>query len=154
MSALSLPHHDASLVSGAKPVVIPAWTDYNDHFNVAYYVQALDQAIRAFRESVEGLPALQLRCNKVAYLREVHGGRRLSITTQILSVSTQGIHFLQGLYAEPDGYLAAIEERVVDFATDASGMPVLLDETVFQSLSERARQHASFPVPDGWGGLC
>ena len=153
MSAQSLPYRDDRLISDARPVIIPDWTDYNGHFNVAYYVQAFDQAVRAFRDAEAGLPPLQLLRNKVVYLREVHGGRHLTITTQILSVSTHGIHLLQAMYVDADGYLAAIEERVADFVSDTSGMPVPLDETSFRALSDRARLHAGFPVPDGWGSL-
>jgi carnitine 3-dehydrogenase len=128
--------------------ILPSWTDYNDHFNVAYYVRALDEAADAFRRNVLGpqAPAFMTLCSRVDYLREVHGGRRLRFTTQILRVTGGRLHLLQGLYDADSDYLAAIEERI-----DAPAAP--LPAAMLAALEKAAEAHAALPLPAGWGGL-
>lgn len=128
--------------------ILPSWTDYNDHFNVAYYVRALDEAADAFRGQLLGpqAPAFATLCSRVDYLREVHGGRRLRFTTQILGVAAGRLHLLQGLYDAESDYLAAIEERI-----DIPAAP--LPAAMLSTLEKAAEAHEALRLPAGWGGL-
>lgn len=140
---------DGSLVKNpCRLQVLPDWTDYNDHFNVAYYMRAFDEATAVFRTTLLGraAPVFQpLRC-RVDYLNEVAGGRALRFTTQVMGASVNHLHLLQTLRDAQSDDLAAIEERV-----ETPAHP--LDEAALSAIRAVAREHATLPVPAGWGDL-
>jgi acyl-CoA thioester hydrolase len=156
MTGSSLPYRGDSVANPCRPTVIKAWTDYNDHFNVAYYTRAFDLAAEAWRAGLEGglhgAPTATTRRSRVSYLREVHLGRGLEMTTQVLDATEAWVHLLQAMYVVEDGYLAAIEERL-DVFTDADGAPRAIPAGVARSARGIAARHADLPVPDGWGVL-
>lgn len=142
----TLPIFHDSLISSAAPSVIAEWTDYNDHFNVAYYVQAFDLAAQAFRKDHGLTLPFQVKANRVSYLREVPGGRQLLLTTQLVNFSDKGLHTVQALYAEPERYLAAVEERL---EIPISGTPDEIAQ-VASVLKPVLEAHAQFELPEDW----
>lgn len=160
MSAPNTPFRGEPVANRCRPKVLPEWTDYNDHFNVAYYVRAFDLAAEAWRAEVVGplddplglvLGATTAR-SRVSYLREVHLGRALEMTTQILAASDRAVVLLQGMHVVEDGYLAAIEERVDTFVAN-NGAPITLTGDAARRLRARAAAQADIPIPSGWGTL-
>jgi acyl-CoA thioesterase FadM len=146
MASSPPPVFDKSLVSSATPSVIPEWTDYNDHFNVAYYVRAFDLAAQAFRDDHRVSQPFRIKASRVSYLREVPGGRQLSLTTQLVGFSEKGLHIVQALYAQPERYLAAVEERLE--------VPVSITSSEMESLTNLLlpvlEAHAHFKLPEDW----
>jgi len=142
------PQYGPDLSNPCDLRVLDEWTDYNGHFNVAYYVRAFDIAFAAF---LSGLGADSAATegrtvrSRVEYLREVHLGRPLHFTSQILVQESSRLKILQAMYVDEEGYCAAIEERVTELGP--------IDATATSRLDELARRHAGFPVPEGWGGL-
>lgn len=135
-----------SVANRCRPTVIPEWTDYNDHFNVAYYARAFDLAFETFLSGAIGGDALTVPVKaKVDYLQEVAGGRALETTTQVLGVSETEVHVLQAMYDATSGDLAAIQERIDRFVgSQPEGYP---------ALTASEQRHAGLSVPEGWGAL-
>lgn len=142
----TLPVFHDSLISSATPSVIAEWTDYNDHFNVAYYVQAFDLAAQAFRKDHGLSLPFQIKANRVSYLREVPGGRKLMLTTQLVGFSDKGLHMVQALYAEPEHYLAAVEERL-EIPVSGTVDEIAHTASVLKPVLEA---HAQFMLPNDW----
>lgn len=155
MPSPDAPYFGAEVTNACRPTVVPDWTDYNDHFNVAYYAQAFDMAARQFRGDLgiaEDVPLRTAR-SRIDYLREIPGGATLTMTTQVLSAGTGGLHLLQALYAGEDPYLAAIEERFDIAFAPATGSACPLDGAALRDFQGAAARHSGLAVPSGWGGL-
>lgn len=149
MGMTDLPFDGPAVANPCQLMVLPAWTDYNDHFNVAYYVRAFDEARSVFYRDVlsKSLPAIYPIASKVDYLREIPGGSRLRFTTQILGLPEGCVHLLQTLHSsEPADYLAAIEERI-----EKPAAPLIDADRV--RLLTAMEKHTDLPVPNGWGRL-
>jgi acyl-CoA thioesterase FadM len=146
MTRSTLPVFHDSLINSAKPSVIAEWTDYNDHFNVAYYVQAFDLAAKAFRKDLGLTQPFQITANRVSYLREVPGGRKLTLTTQLVGFSVKGLHTVQALYAEPERYLAAVEERL-EIPLSSTPDEIAHINLILEPVLE---EHMQFELPEDW----
>ncbi|MEQ8831216.1 MAG: hotdog domain-containing protein [Alphaproteobacteria bacterium] len=155
MPSQEAPYFGTEVANACRPTVVPDWTDYNDHFNVAYYAQAFDMAARQFRADCGLAMDVRLRTarSRIDYLQEIPGGAVLTMTTQVLSAGAGGLHLLQALYAGETPYLAAIEERVEVAFDPATGAACSLASVVLERVADVAARHAGLPVPDGWGGL-
>ncbi len=151
-----LPYAGPEVANPCECKVLKEWTDYNGHFNVAYYARAFDLSFGVFLENACGggaVPAAsgettfthRIIRSRVQYLREVHLGRLLQFTTQVLGATNGSVSVLQAMYVPADEYCAAVEERVVDLSNINPG----LKNEIFAV----AARHAGITVPVGWGGL-
>lgn len=149
------PYNGPEVANSCRPRVVPEWTDYNDHFNVAYYAQAFDRAAQTFRSGVGAAADLPFRASRsrIDYLQEIPGGAVLTLTSQVLSAGPRGLHLLQALYAGDDGYLAAIEERIEQPYDPDSGAGLVLNGAALDAFTGLVSRHAGLPVPSGWGDL-
>lgn len=147
--------YSGDLVRNDCPLsVLPEWTDYNDHFNVAYYTRAFDLAARHFQQSCDDtILSFVVRKSRVSYLREVHRGRKLTVTTQIIAINGNNLHLLQTMYAEGGESPVAIEERIEAPVWPESEGPKHAGHALPAGFHARAQAHHTIPVPDGWGSL-
>lgn len=155
MTSSDKPYNGPEVANPCRPRVVPEWTDYNDHFNVAYYARAFDMAAQAFRSEAGAstTPPFRTQKSRIDYLQEIPGGTVLALTSQVISAGPDGLHLLQALYAGETRYLAAIEERMeVPYDPD-NGAVTTLDEAGFRGFADVAERHSGLPIPDGWGGL-
>ena len=140
-------------------VVLPEWVDYNGHMNVAYYLVAFDLATDLFLEWI-GLDKA-LRDSRggttftaevhIGYLRELHEGDPLAITTQLLSYDQKRIRYLHRMYHAEKRVEAAYAENLslyVDLNTRrvAEMAPATMDR-----LAEVLTAHAILGRPDEAG---
>lgn len=95
--------------------VLPAWIDYNEHMNVAYYVLAFDLAVDGLwaklgmteehrRESGDSTFAVE--CH-VRYLSELKENEPFAVTAQLLAWDAKRIHHFQRMYHPETGVLVA-----------------------------------------------
>lgn len=151
------PAYAPGIVNAYKPTVDPDWTDYNGHFNVAYYTLTFDRAAAAYAGELglneDALASLAVGLSAASvdtdYRREVHVGRPLSFTTQTLSVGEAAIHVLQAMYEAEAGYLAAVEERTIQLRSTHDGAIVPLPPTVRSAADLRRRNETELPLPEG-----
>jgi acyl-CoA thioester hydrolase len=103
-----------------REAVRPEWIDYNGHMNVAYYVLALDHAVDEFFDFV-GLSPEYRAANQVStfaleahitYLRELKEGDPMRFEIQLLDIDAKRFHYINCLYHDTDGYLAATGEWI------------------------------------------
>lgn len=86
--------------------VVPAWLDYNEHMNVAYYLVAFETGIDAYKNLVGLTPAYiagQRRSTvaleaHITYQREASLGDVLRIETRVLDCDGKRAHIFQEMY--------------------------------------------------------
>ena len=118
-----------------REAVLPEWTDYNGHMNVAYYLLAFDHATDAFFDHLDLGQAYRKRTDcslftleaHVSYVKELNEGDPLRFLTQLIAFDEKRLHYFHWMYHAREGYLAATNELLsihVSLATRrASAMP-------------------------------
>ncbi|MFI4988011.1 MAG: thioesterase family protein [Alphaproteobacteria bacterium] len=142
-----------------RETVLPAWTDYNGHMNLAYYLLAFDHATDAFFDYIDLGHAYRLRSDHslfsleahVSYLRELNEGDPLCFTTQLIAFDAKRIHYFHAMYHAAERYLAATNEllsiHVSLDARRASAMPA----AALARLERLMAEHARLPTPPQLG---
>lgn len=98
--------------------VLPAWTDYNEHLNVAYYLVAFDGGIDAYKAAVGLTPAYIATRRRstvaleahVTFQREAMLGETLRVETRVLDTDGKRVHICQEMYR--DAELLATQETL------------------------------------------
>ena len=108
--------------------ILPEWTDYNRHMNVAYYTLVFDHAVDAFftyvglgseyRSATTGSTfAVE---HHITYNKEVVEGDEVRCETRLVGFDEKRLHHYYEMYHVADGYLAATCEFLslhVDLST-------------------------------------
>lgn len=138
--------------------VEPQWIDYNGHLNMAYYNVLFDRgADDLFAEFGFG-PDYAARERHttfsaefhVCYLRELHEGDQVYVTSQLLDFDEKRFHFYQELY-HADGWLSATGEGL-GLHIDMSGPRVApMSEKVQEKLDALLKVHSALPWPERAG---
>jgi acyl-CoA thioester hydrolase len=111
-----------------QETILPEWTDYNRHMNVAYYTLVFDHAVDAFfgyiglgreyREATTGSTfAVE---HHITYNKEVVEGDDVRCETRLVGFDDKRLHHYHEMYHVADGYLAATCEFLslhVDLST-------------------------------------
>ncbi|KQT52864.1 MULTISPECIES: thioesterase family protein [unclassified Aureimonas] len=150
---------EAAAGSRSRPLTVrPEWIDLNGHLNLAYYHVLFDEA------AADELDALGLLREEVAttkrstfvaeshvvYIRELHEGARVFVTTRIIDFDEKRMHIFQELHHE-DGWLAATVEAMV-LSIDLNGPNVApWPPVVFENIRAGAASTAALPRPPGVG---
>ena len=146
---------DTNLLQLYQGEVLPAWIDYNGHMNVAYYVLAFDQATDALLDYL-GMDAgyrEREQCSvftletHVNYLRELHLGERIHITTQLLDYDAKRIHYFEQMFHAEEGYLAATTELIILHMDMRQRRGAAMPKEVQNKLAQIWEQHQRLPKP-------
>ena len=131
----------------------PDWTDYNGHMNELHYVEAAARANDRFMEMI-GADAAYVASgrsyftaeNHVCYLREMHEGERLRVTTQVLIGEGKKMLLFHRVVDAVGETCATVESMQlhVDLATRKTCPP---GERVAERLGAWAAAHAALPRP-------
>lgn len=140
--------------------VKPEWIDYNGHMNMGYYLVAFDHiATDQFYDSMNigvehkqalGKTTFTLGAN-IDFIREVHEGDRLRITSQLVDYDHKRLHYIHCMYHDGQGYLAATNECLgmyIDLETRRSTSFSQAQMARFEQELELGKQ---FPVPGEFG---
>lgn len=139
--------------------VDPAWIDYNDHMNVGYYLLAFDQAVDELFDFI-GLTDTYRAQHDVStfamethlcFLREVAKDAPIRFEIQLLDLSDKHIHFLNMMYHDREGFLAATAETLsmhMDM-TVRRGAPMRPE--IHRRFSDVLRAHRDLEVPEQVG---
>lgn len=148
----------ASPFTSSLMAVDPAWTDYNGHMNMAYYNVLFDQGTDQAFDAL-GIGAAYVKERRlsfytaeihVCYLREVHEGSQVTVSTQIIDLDEKRVHVFQEM-RHADGWLAATSETLY-LHVDMSGpkaAPIPAD--IAGRLTAMAAEHATLPQSERVG---
>ena len=152
---------DNKLLQLYQGEVLPAWIDYNGHMNVAFYVLAFDQATDALLDYLGMDEAYREReqCSvftletHVNYLRELHLGEPLRITTQLLDYDAKRVHYFEQMFHAGEGYLAATTELIILHMDMRQRRGAPMPNAVQDKLAEIWEQHRQLPKPEQVGSV-
>lgn len=152
MTTAPAPHRSAMMT------VEPQWIDFNGHLNMAYYNvlfdRGADQLFQLFGfgpdyARASGHTTFSAEFH-VCYLREVHEGDRVFVTSQLLDFDEKRFHFFQELHHE-DGWLSATGEGIA-LHIDRSGPRVAkMPAGSLEKLRALHADHARLPRPERAG---
>jgi acyl-CoA thioester hydrolase len=140
---------------GYSAVVKPEWIDFNGHFNAGYYLVCFDDAIESWMGFI-GLGTAHRdqhavttfsAQNHVTYVREVHEGARLSITTQLLGFDKKRIHAMQTMVNADEDYVAATCEVMSLHVSEESRRVSEMHLDPYARLGEIWEHHKKLDVP-------
>ncbi len=141
--------------------VLPEWIDYNGHMNLAYYVLLFDFATDTLLEHLGLTPSFRTRCNAstfaaeihVNYLRELHLGDAVRITTQLLDHDARRIHYFHRMYHRTRGYLAATNELLSLYVDMEARRVVEMPPAIQRRVATLGRAHERLPQPEQAGSV-
>ena len=149
------------LFVGPQQNVKPEWIDHNGHMNVAFYLVAFDDSIGSLFRFL-GLDRKYRESHKVAtycgdfhirYVRELHEGDPLTITTQLISCDEKRVHLCQSMFHENEGYLAA-QSEVIYLHIDLQTIRVVsMGAELFARIKAMCNAHSVLPKPSNLGRL-
>lgn len=134
------------------------WIDYNGHLNMAYYHvlfdRGADELFSLFgfgpeRAKKTGFSTFSAEFH-VCYLRELHEGDRVYVTSQLLDFDEKRFHFYQEIWHE-DGWVSATGEGL-GLHIDLSGPKVApMTPDALAALETLFAQHKELPRPERAG---
>lgn len=144
-----------------RETVLPEWTDYNGHMNLAYYVLIFDHATDAFYDHVglgrkyreaTGGSTFAVEAH-VTYDREVMAGAEVRVATRLLDHDEKRIHYFHEMFDAASGALSSTTELMavhVDLnVRRVAPMPAAIRER----LAAVKAAHAALPRPDQAGRI-
>ena len=145
---MSAPHRSSLLT------VKPEWIDYNGHLNMAYYNVLFDNAAdELFADFGFGDDYIKRTGYStfsaefhVCYLREIHEGNQVYITSQLLDFDEKRFHFFQELYHE-DGWLSATGEGLGLHVELAGPKVVPMPPETYDKMVTIYENHRQLPRP-------
>lgn len=151
---MSLPEQGLHL---AHMTVPPAWLDYNNHMNVAYYTLAFDLAGEELLK-VCGMGEAYTQATKnswmvteshITYQNEARLGDALEIRSRVLAVAPKAAHLYQEMYR--DGMLLSTQEQLMLHVSLETRRSAPFEPAVLAALQAMQAAQAQLPVPE-WIG--
>lgn len=135
--------------------VLPAWVDYNDHMNVAFYVLAFDQATDALlarcgvddayrSERQHSLFVLEMHVN---YLAELARDAPFAIHSRILAADAKRVHIFHEMFHADSGVLAATNEVMTMHVDMRSKRSAAFPDEVAARIEQQRLHDADLPRP-------
>ena len=138
--------------------VEPQWIDYNGHLNMAFYNVLMDRGADQLFDIFGFGPDYRERTGHttfsaethVCYVRELHEGAKVYVTSQLLDFDEKRFHFYQELFHE-DGWLSATAEGL-GLHIDMSGPRVApMGPDALAAMEKLHAEHAGLPWPERAG---
>ena len=131
------------------------WTDYNGHFNMAYYNVLFDRA------GDEAFAALGLGPEYVkernasfftleshnTYVRELHAGDAVRIATQFIDCDAKRVHYVQRMVHAAEGWLSCVTEIIVMHVDLALKKSSPFPADVLEKIGIAHEAHTSLTIP-------
>jgi acyl-CoA thioesterase FadM len=140
-----------------RAVVIPEWTDRNEHLNNSYYLVAVQSAhtaaLKLWRGEAHrerGSTGNFTMQSLVTHVRELTLGANLLIIPRLVAVDEKRVHVLIELYDEHEGYLGAVIEKTsINVARGRPPKVTDFSDEMRQRLQAVVALHAEAPMPSG-----
>lgn len=135
--------------------VDPAWIDFNNHMNVAYYLLVFDLAVDELWQRVGIDDSYRERTSMTTFaaeshlkfLREVAVTDRLIVSTQIIAADDKKIHQFQRLYAGEDLRLASTCEWMNVHVSKTTRRVAPWQAPAKDAIVQLAAEHANLEAP-------
>jgi acyl-CoA thioester hydrolase len=142
-------------ISRWRETVLPEWTDYNGHMNVAYFVLIFDHGTDAFYPLIGLGQPYRDRTGKstfaveahITYGREASVGDEIMVTTQLLGFDEKRIHYFPVMSHAEEGYQMATQEQLALHVDLTKRKVEPIPEESLKLLAEMADAHAALPQP-------
>lgn len=151
------PPRDEDLPVTEARKIPTSWTDYNGHMNETHYLELGARANDRFMELI-GCDADYIAAggsyftleNHIRYLKEIHAGETVTVTTQVLAAKGKTMHLFHCIRKEDETLSATVESLLlhVDLNARKSSEP---GQSVRQRLRALADNHSNLERPDGAG---
>lgn len=131
------------------------WIDYNGHFNMAYYNVLFDRAGDEAFGSI-GLGPEYVKATScsfftleahVSYLRELHAGDGVIVTTQFLAHDHKRVHYVQQMFHAGENYLACVTENMIMHVDMTAKKSSNFPQNILVQIAAVQRAHSALPVP-------
>ena len=137
----------------------PQWIDYNGHLNMAYYNVLFDRAVDELWSRLGIGPGyLQARQHStfsaechVRYIREIHLGDPLQVSTLLVAADDKRLHTFQELRQASDGWLSATSENMSLHMDMTARKVAPFPPDIRANVAALAEAHRALPRPDGIG---
>lgn len=135
------------------------WIDFNGHMNMAYYHLLFDRGVDDFYPTFGLTRDYIARSNRstflaeshIRYVKEVHVGDEVRVSTQVLGLDAKRLHLFNTLIQVKDNYVSATSEDMV-LSVDLSVRKVSpWQDELFRQLAAIRDAHAALPAPEGAG---
>lgn len=135
------------------------WIDYNGHFNMAYYNVLFDRAGDEVFELLGLGPDYVKSANcsfftleaHITYLRELHAGDEVSITTQFLDFDTKRVHYVQLMHHGSEHWLSCVTENIVMHVDMGAKKSTPFPAEILEKISAARKAHSHLSVPSQVG---
>lgn len=148
-------------ISRWREKILPEWTDYNGHMNVAYFTLIFDHATDVFYPLVglgkpyrerTGKSTFAVECH-ISYLREASVGDEVEVTTQLLGFDEKRLHYFHTMSNVEKGFqMATLEQLAVHVDLSKRKVEPLPDEPR-RLLAEMMEAHSALPRPPQVGSV-
>ena len=147
----------APFLSSVKHV-LPEWIDHNGHLNMAYYNVLFDTGVDEAYELLGFGPAYIDATGHstftaefhVCYVRELHEGDAVRVSTQLIDYDSKRFHTYQELW-HADGWLAATGEALALHINMSGPKVAPMPDHVQARLEAMHKAHAVLPRPERLG---
>lgn len=138
-----------------RETVIPDWTDYNGHMNVAYFALIFDHATDIFYPAIGLGEPYRERTGKSTYAVETHltygrganEGDEVIVTTQLLGFDEKRLHYFNVMSHAEDGYQMATQEQMALHVDLAQNKVEPMSAETLDLLAQMAEAHGALPRP-------
>jgi acyl-CoA thioester hydrolase len=146
---------EPALVDLHRATVLPEWTDYNGHMNLAYYLLAFDHATDDFFGVLDVGHAYRLRAGHslftleahVTYERELNAGDPLRVTTQLLDADAKRLRYFHRMYHAEAGFLAATNELLSIHVNLSTRRAAPFPQEAAARIGALLAEHRKLPFP-------
>ncbi|WP_435138104.1 thioesterase family protein [Pseudopelagicola sp. nBUS_19] len=148
---------DAPCLSGPLQLE-EEWIDYNGHLNMAYYNVLFDRGLEQVWEKLgfdytyrreTGCTTFSAEFH-VCYLREIHLGDTVRVSTHLLDYTEKSFHFYQELIYQ-SGWVSATAEGVSLHIDQSGPLVTNLPNEILANFKVLHRAHQHLPRPERVG---
>lgn len=142
-----------------EETVLPDWTDYNGHMNVAFYVLIFDHATDEFLKEIGMNEDLRNETGSSVFVAEAHvtydnevmEGERVYVTSQVLDHDEKRLHLFHTMYNAKDNSLCATNElMILQVNLNTRKVGPFIDH-VQTRIGDIYKDHQTLAVPDKKG---
>jgi acyl-CoA thioester hydrolase len=135
----------------------PQWIDYNGHLNMAYYNVLMDRSLDEFFAvlgigpdyiKTRNCSTMTAECH-VRYVREVHLGDPVQVSTQILGFDAKRLHTFETLRHATEGWISATSENLTLHIDMSVRRVAPFPPDIAATIASVAASHLTLPRPDG-----